>query len=690
MSFKTLNIGATALMTSQLALNTVGHNVSNAATPGYTRQRLLTEAHTPDIKTFGALGSGVNVRTVRRVSDEFLERQVRSAKSLFNYLDSQLSTYENIQGIMNELTDNDLSTSFDDFWNSLADMANYVEDISTRRAFIEKGRVLSEAFNGLDDKLHTMREHMDQNVIDTVTEVNGLIEEIARLNVDIVKAEKAGLADAIANDSRDQREVRIQDLSEILDITVTEESNGQVVVTYRGRLMVFEDQYFELETENVLSSEMMVANVVFKRDGEELNAQSGRLAAFMELRDQTILGYKDDLDRLAGTFLWEFNRLHSQGQGLVGYDSLQSSNTVLDPLDFLDDLDHEFSPLSDTFDIRNGNFEVVVHNEVTGELTELNIEVDLDNTGEPDTILYHNTAVDQYGILDNYNLTGLQFTTNTGPRGELFLNVTDLGGGNYQIQAYSDAARTVLVADSGAVAVPGGVGTVTMNEAGGSGIFGTIDLDYTQAGAFGVGADNTIVAPDLFNNSLVSKLETTLEAAFPGSFQVTVDPTNRITIDSVSENFTFSFGKDTSGVLAALGFNTFFSGYDAGTIAVDSRTEAAPELVAGASTFEPGDNSNVVELLKLREGLIFNNDASTTDDYYQGIIGRLGVEYAQKESLLETQEDILLRAQNQREALSGVNMDEELTLMIQFQRTFQSAARFISTANAVYESLINM
>ncbi len=136
MSFKTLNIGATALMTSQLALNTVGHNVSNAATPGYTRQRVMTEAALPDIKTFGVLGSGVTVRSVTRVADEFLENQVREATTLFKYLEAQINSYENIEGIFNELTDNDLSSAFDDFWNGVSDVTNYVEDISTRRTLI--------------------------------------------------------------------------------------------------------------------------------------------------------------------------------------------------------------------------------------------------------------------------------------------------------------------------------------------------------------------------------------------------------------------------------------------------------------------------------------------------------------------------------------------------------------------------
>ncbi len=681
MSFKTLHIGVSSLMTSQLALNTTGHNIANAATPGYTRQRVNPEAALPDVKSFGVLGSGVQVKSIKRIADDFLERQVREAGTLHSYYDTHISSYENIQAIFNELTDNDLSSTFDQFWNAIADTTNMIEDISTRRALVNEGEVLAEAFNNMDHKFRDMRERMNENVANTVEQINTLTEEVARLNADIVRAEKGGLSGEMANDSRDQRTERLRELGEILDINVVEEPNGQVVVSLGGRLLVFENQSFRVDSEQVQSDDLLIDRVIYERDGEELTPGDGKLGAFVNIRDNVLLSYKNDIDRLAGTFLWEFNRQHSQGQGLAGFQSVTSKNTVIDPLVALDELEFEFEPLSDTFNTENGNVELKVRNEVTGELTTLNVEIDLDNTSSPDTVLYHDNNADDDNQLSNWNLNGVDFGIDTATNGALYADLSEGPPGTYTIDLYRTSA--MLPGDHVATGTRVGDGSVTMNQVGGSGISGTIDVTFVQP-------DNNIVKGDLFGNSFVSKVDSALQDFLPNTFQVSVDNNNRVTIESVSPNYTIGFGRDTSGVLAALGMNTFFDGYDAGSIAVDERVKARPELFAGADDFVVGDNDNATALLQLRERNIYDTDTSTVDDFYQGVVGRMGIEFDQMDSLLETQEDILMRVKNQREDLSGVNMDEELALMIQFQRTFQGSARFISTADSIYESLISM
>ncbi len=589
MGFHTLNIGASGLLSNQTALNTVGHNVANAATPGYTRQRALTEARDPSLKSFGAVGSGVGIRTIRRIADEFLERQVREANSLHSYYDAQIQTYESIEALFNELSENDISTELDKFWNALSDVNNHVEDVSTRRAMVNQAEVLANAFQAMDSKLYDMRVRLNNNVVRLVDDINSLLAEIAQLNHDIVRTEQAGSGPVVANDTRDQRTERLKELAGYLDITVVEEPNGAAVVSLKGRLLVFEDQYFELTTERQSSDDALVDVAVFERDLDEVEAGRGLLGAYQNLRDEVILSYKQDMDRLAGQLLWEFNRIHTQGQGLQGYTRATSANAVTNPTAALDEIGYDFDPLSETYTIQNGNFEIHVRNEVTGEVTPINIEIDLDDTGEADTILYDDTA-----------------------------------------------------------------------------------------------------PPPTQNNALVNKIQNALEERFENVFNVTVDTSNRVTIESQSENYTFGFGRDTSGVLAALGFNNLFNGYDAGSIGVEGAIVDGPQLVAGSRTFEPGDNANAVALLQLRQAPVYENRTATVDDFYQGIVGRLGIEFSQKESLLETQTDILKRAENQREDLSGVNLDEELTRMIQFQRSFQSAARFISTADILYETLIGM
>jgi len=588
MSFKTLNIGATALLTQKYALDITGHNIANANNPSYARQRLTTEAVPPSLRSFGVLGNGVQISAIKRIADEFLEKQVRKAKGTLDSLGVLQDGYENLQVFFNEMTDNDLSSSINDFFKAIGDFSTNVEDVSTRRSMIESAKSLRDNIQDMEDKIRVYREAMNLEVVDTVDQINNLIRQVASLNTDITRMESGGVTGVTANDLRDQRTERLKELGSLMDITVTEEPNGNVIVSQKSRLLVFEQQYFELTTIKEQSDDLLIDKVVFAEDEEEVVIHDGKLFAQVELRDNHLKSYKEDLDTFAAGLIWEFNRVHSQSVGLEGFASLTGTTSVIDPTVTLDQLTYSFTPKSGTFEIENGNFEILLHDTMSDEQIVLNIEIDLDgNAANPDTILY----------------------------------------------------------DPAAPAAP---------------------------------------------NALLNKIQTAFDTIRPGLFTVSLDLANRIQIQSNSDEFTFSFGRDTSGVLAALGLNTFFDGYDAGSIGVNSEVEDNPDYVAGARSFEPGDNRGAIALIELRDTAVFDNDTATIEDFYEGIIGRLGVEANRIDSLVETQEDILTRMENQREDLSGVNLDEELTKMIQYQRSFQSAARFISTADTIYETLINM
>ena len=152
----------------------------------------------------------------------------------------------------------------------------------------------------------------------------------------------------------------------------------------------------------------------------------------------------------------------------------------------------------------------------------------------------------------------------------------------------------------------------------------------------------------------------------------------------------FSFGRDTSGVLAALGLNTFFTGYNAETIAVQTEYNDHPEYLAGGAEFVAGDQTNAMKLLSMRTESVMSNGTSSVEDYYQGVIGRLGIEASRVDSLYTTQKDILVQVENQREDLSGVNLDEEMTKMLQYQTSYQAAAKYITTVNVLLDTLIQM
>ncbi len=592
MSFHTLHLGATALITQKYALDTTGHNIANAATAGYTRQRLNTTANRPIPYSFGALGNGVQVKSIQRIADEFLEKQVRLAKGTNDRLAVLQDGYENLQVFFNELTENDISTAMDNLWDAVSDLVNNVEDISTRRALLERGRSLANSFREIDRKIYDYRLSQNEQVQDIVGDINAMLKQIAILNQDVLKIESGGVTGVTANDLRDERTELLKTLAGLMDITVTEEPNGSATVTQKSRLLVYQNKYYELTTRRELSDDLLIDTPVFVEDNDEVTLKDGKLYAHLYMRDVVLKGYRDMLDQLAGSFAWEFNRLHSQGVGLKGFSRLTGRSSVVNPAVTLDKLSYGFTAPSGTFQIVNGNLEIIVHDERSDEEIRLNVEIDLDGRsaaagGEDDTILY-----------DPLNPT----------------------------------------------------------------------------------------AP----NALVNKLQAAFDSIRPGLFTVGLDNGNHLQIVSTTDAYTFSFGRDTSGVLAALGLNIFFTGYDGGSIALDEEIAKNPDLIAAARGFTPGDNAGAKALLELRDANVLNNGTATLEDYYEGIVGQLGIEAARINSFRETQKDILSHMENQREDLSGVNLDEELTKMIQFQRSFQSAARFISTADTIYETLINM
>ncbi len=198
-----------------------------------------------------------------------------------------------------------------------------------------------------------------------------------------------------------------------------------------------------------------------------------------------------------------------------------------------------------------------------------------------------------------------------------------------------------------------------------------VDLD-------GIGADTTL-------NSLAADIS----AAVP-NLTATVTPDNRLTIEA-GAGYTFTFGEDTSGVLGALGVNTFFSGVDADSIAVDSSIVDQPNRVAAATSGLPGDGSNAGQLA----GLATTASASLGNgqsilDYYNAMMTDLATTTAAASNAVEAADVISGSLQAQWESVSGVNLDEETLMLMRYQRAFQGAARIVSVVDELLQQVLAM
>ncbi|MHC4663769.1 MAG: flagellar hook-associated protein FlgK [Planctomycetota bacterium] len=573
--FSALNVGDRALRAISVALQVTGQNIANATTEGYHRQRVdLRPAQPTDMVAY-QIGSGVEVRRIERVIDHALEQLVLESRSALGNLETLRTTYLRLEGVFNELSDADLSSALDRFFAAVEDLSQMPEDSGTRNAVIAAGTMLADAFGSLVHRINLARSGEDAAVRTAAEDINGYLKDIAELNRQIVIAEDAGLSESEANDLRDRRDSVIEKLSEMLEVTVIEQASGTVSVYAGSDALVFGSTAQNLKLTTTYDNGVQITKVTIESTGQMVDIHGGRIAGLVDGRDSVLGAYLDEINKLAGEFIYAFNLIHSEGNGLIGFRDLTSSN-------FIEDVSAPLNIADLDFEVVNGSFDMTTVNEATGEKITRNITVDLDGIGSNDTSLQALA-----------NEIQSQFNISADPNNPQYLVKTEITGGH-------------------------------------------------------------------------------------------------IRITTISEGISFVFGNDSSGALAALGLNTFFSGHDAWTISVNPVIEGNPDLVAAAQSFASGDNSNAQRLAALRHELVMENGTRTFEGFYEELVGKLGAESASVQNQYASQQIMTDQILNERDAISGVSIDEETVNLMTYQRAYQASARYIAIVNDLLETLISL
>jgi len=372
--FSSLGLGIRGLQVTSLALQTAGHNISNANTEGYSRQRVDVTASLPHQELYGSVGTGTEISGIQRLVDEFIEMRLREESSELESLNVKESAFAAVEAIFNELGDTDLSTSLHDFFKALDDLAADSGSATVRRQLVHRAKGLSEHFRSMEEGLNGLRTSLDRDLQTSVNRVNNLITDIAVLNKTIILSEKDGTFLNNANDLHDQRGKLMQDLAELIEYTSFEQKNSQVNISVGGQFLVFGQDVYTLETSQSEDRNNVVSTVVFEATQKPVTLRGGRLEGIVTSRDTHVGGLLDDLNDLSAAVIFELNKAHSQGVGLTGFTSLTGSYQVGDATKALDQANLDFTP-------QNGAFEIHVRNENTGAVTTFLIEVDLDGIG---------------------------------------------------------------------------------------------------------------------------------------------------------------------------------------------------------------------------------------------------------------------------------------------------------------------
>ncbi|SFT25632.1 flagellar hook-associated protein FlgK [Paenibacillus sp. BC26] len=229
-TFHGIETAKRSLFTQTAALNTTGHNISNANTAGYSRQVVNMQASRPmeypgisRSNVPGQLGTGVEFSSITRVRQSFLDDQFRNEnKSLGNW-EIQADTLNKLQSIVNEPSDSGIRTVLDNFWKSWSDLSKDPENVTGRKIVRESAIALTDAFNQTSKQLRDLSTDLSNNIQVKVNEINSIVTTISNLNTEISRVEGLGND---ANDLRDQRDLLTDNLSKIVNINVVNTGAG--------------------------------------------------------------------------------------------------------------------------------------------------------------------------------------------------------------------------------------------------------------------------------------------------------------------------------------------------------------------------------------------------------------------------------------------------------------------------------
>jgi len=306
-----LSIAAGAMTTHQKAAQVTSHNIANAATEGYSRQRPLL-ATAPSLHTaYGSLGGGVFLADVSRLHDAFADAAVRRNTASASDARARHDVLGRIEQLYGEPSETGLATALDAFWSAWSDLATMPDGVAERSAVRYRGEAVALHLNRLASDLVDLRLDTERQLADAVARVNELAQQIADLNRDILAAEAAG---GTASDLRDARGRALDQLAELVDVQVIEHERGDVSVIVDNATVVDGPLTRALEVRTV------GADVVLGVAGgvTTVPRPGGRIGALVGVLNEEIPSQMAQLDALAAALVQEINALHRAGTNPAG------------------------------------------------------------------------------------------------------------------------------------------------------------------------------------------------------------------------------------------------------------------------------------------------------------------------------------------------------------------------------------
>ncbi len=674
-----INIGLTGILGHQAALNTTGNNITNANTPGYSRQEVQFETQPSQRTGAGSVGTGVNVTNIRRLANEFLTQQVREDSTLFGEqetLNSELSRLDNLLG--GESTG--LSNALNNFFASLQNAAEDPASLPQRQLVLSEAQQVVNRFEALNQEFIQQRESIKTQMEQGAKDANTLLKSIAELNNAI--SESPGLAQGREpNDLLDQRDEKLRQLSELVNIRVTPAEGSQVNVSLRnGQSLVVGAQAAQLGTradsEDPTSLEFTLTTGGRTLDVDD-QINGGKLGGLRRFESEGLQPAFDELGRVAIALSETLNHQHEIGMDLEG---------DLGGL-FFSDVNSEAAQRGRVVaNANNGaprNAQLAVEIIDSGELPAGSWSLEFGGDGRNFELVDRATGkvVNQGRLPDpvqseismpGFNIRVEGGTFNAGDK--FLIQPTRQAAANIELKVNreEDLAFASPVRAEGAAA---NTGDATINQG------------------------KMLNVRDPFTNSLLTnfrqdgQLDPPLEIRFrEDSGEMVYD------IVDASSNTVLQAGNASAvppvNVFEAGVSNKLFTedprspDYFGFQFEISGNPRAGDSFSINYNTNGVSDNRNAEFLAALGTKNTLNNGSQSFAEGYAGLVEDIGVKTRQSQLDMDAGKTLLEQSSNQRESVSGVNLDEEAGRLIQYQAAYNASAQVMSVAQDLFNTLL--
>lgn len=738
--FDGMRISTSGIRTHRILEEVVSHNIANASNENYSRQQVRIDALPAIFDGRHFLGQGVDSREIVRVRDELLDNQLRQSAAQQNTYITKLQWLEKVEAIFNEPSDTGLNATLSKFWESWSELAADPQSLATRSNVMARTENLANTLNITYNKLDGLLQDLDQQLQQELGTINALTRQLAQLNADIFEVE--GGTGNKANDLRDQRDAVLDTLSEHVEISYYEDGNGMFNVSIAMHPAVQGDKAEKLvaETDPLDASKL---RVVWDWGENFRGANTGTLAGILDSRDVVIPGIINQLNSFSSLLIQEVNGIYANGVGLqpqtlleskLGYAALgvndattalnlvtsgqtgemhvsfydanneivRTAGIVVDANDTLTDIATKLNG------IKGLNASVLSDPNNDGRLSITLDTVSGDNVmGEASFVISNNTGgYDSTGVLDLLGFNQTAKSTNTSAVQPLLTSrdLTELQTilGEPSVAAVRAKALnlsgtfTINAFETGTEATPKTDGHHVQQFV--IDVVSTDTIDTIMAKVNALTATHGIAMS--FNGG-TNKLELTSTARTDAEGNVlTAGGTDYLRLafantygypavndDEPPTGYT-GLG-DNTGLLSKMQMNTLFQGSNAKDIALDNRITQTAHIHAGYS-LAAGDNGLANALNNLQHLRVADNNQFTLGEQYGNVIADIGVSIQQTQSLSANEQIMLEGYHTERDRVSGVNLDEELSKMIQYQRAYEANARMFATFDQLAEELLNM